>query len=330
MIENPVFIVGTERSGSNLLRVLLNELPSICIPHPPHLMRDLTPLVPRYGDLTNAQNFRRLIHHAVRLVDLHFAPWPLKLDEERIVREAPRRDLYSVYACIYEQFREHMGKARWACKSTFMVHHVEEILGHHRQPQFIHLVRDPRDVATSARKSIFSHYHPYFVAELWRREQSAGLAAARRLPASTWLTLRYEDLIREPKKEMRRVCKFLGESYSDKLLRYFEGSAARQLSDLSRSWENVGRPILKDNSEKYKSELKPGEIALVEGVAGEVMSEFGYDCVAAAAEARKKLSYELVEKWLTLKSEGMALIQDKNARIRLKKKAYLRSLRYLA
>src|SRR4051812_17306600 len=105
MIENPIFIVGTERSGSNLLRLLLNELESVCVPHPPHLMRDLIPVLERYGDLARDENFLKLIRDAIKLVELHFAPWPIKLDEGAIFLEAPKRDLYSVYAAIYEQYR---------------------------------------------------------------------------------------------------------------------------------------------------------------------------------------------------------------------------------
>src|SRR4030065_1091704 len=72
---DPIFIVGTERSGSNLLRAILNAHENICIPHPPHIMNELAHLVPRYGDLSQDKNFRRLIDHAVRVVELHFAPW---------------------------------------------------------------------------------------------------------------------------------------------------------------------------------------------------------------------------------------------------------------
>ena len=40
----PVFIVGTERSGSNLLRVMLNASSELAVPHPPHVMRYFAPL----------------------------------------------------------------------------------------------------------------------------------------------------------------------------------------------------------------------------------------------------------------------------------------------
>ncbi len=33
----PIFMIGTQRSGSNLLRLMLNQLPEIAAPHPPSL-----------------------------------------------------------------------------------------------------------------------------------------------------------------------------------------------------------------------------------------------------------------------------------------------------
>jgi len=329
MIADPVFIVGTERSGSNLLRLLLNELPDLAIPHPPHLMRDLSKLAHKYGDLQQDVNFRRLVGDAVRLVELHFAPWPVRLDVDQVVRESPTCDLYSVYAAIYERFRLHSGTARWGCKSTFMIHHVRDVLDHHARPQFIHLVRDVRDVAVSARKSVFNHYHPYFVAKLWTREQELAITWSQRLPADTWLTLRYEDLIHDPPHAMRQVCDFLRSRYSADLLTFFEKPAARELSQWSRSWENVSRPVLQNNSGKFRSELSPLDIRIIESVARQAMEQFGYALVSKSEELDRlpnlltRTRYFFEDQWMMLKEECRAFLLDKNARFRLKRKAYL-------
>jgi hypothetical protein len=334
MIENPVFIVGTERSGSNLLRLMLNETKEITIPHPPHLMRDLAPVVSRYGDLAKEINFGRLAQDAVRLVRLHFAPWPLQIDVNRILTEAPARDLYSIYACIYEQYRGHMGKERWGCKSTFMIRHVQEVLAHHKAPQFIHLVRDVRDVAVSARRSVFCHYHPYYVAKLWSDEQNEAMRWQKSLAPETWMTLRYEDLIQNPESSVKEVCRFLGVKYSKRLLNFFEQPAAQELSGLSRSWENVAQPVIRDNASKYKKHLTPGEIRLIESVAQKQMEHYRYwidsepmQLAAPEPNPLKKARYRMQEEWMMWKEEGKALLKDRNARSRLLKKSYLLSLR---
>ena len=77
---DPIFIVGTERSGSNLLRLILDAHPNIAIPHPPHIMLELDHLEPKYGDLSLDQNLRRLINDAVRVVEPPFAPWDIVVD----------------------------------------------------------------------------------------------------------------------------------------------------------------------------------------------------------------------------------------------------------
>jgi len=313
MIDNPIFIVGTERSGSNLLRLLLNELPEVTVPHPPHLMRDLTPRLPVYGDLLVDKNFRRLIEDAIRLVELHFAPWPIKLNAESLFAQALRRDLYSIYAGIYEQYREHSGKPRWACKSTFMIHHVREALAHHSRPQFIHLVRDVRDVAVSARKSIFCHYHPYFVAKLWKCEQGIAAEWAAQLPTETWLTVHYEELIANPAQEMRRICTFLNATYSEEILNYFDKKAAKDLSALSRSWENVSRPVMKENRYKFAKELKPEEITLIESVIHGLENP-------SPSELLKYIALENLMMW---SQEARSLFKDKNAYLRWRKKVFL-------
>jgi hypothetical protein len=334
MIDNPIFIVGTERSGSNLLRLLLNEISGIAIPHPPHLMRDLSKVIWRYGDLQVDANFRRLIGDAVQLVRLHFSPWPFELSTERIFKEAVARNLYAVYAAIHEQYLEQSGRKRWGCKSTFMIEHVGDVVAHHAEPQFIHLVRDVRDVAVSARRSVFSHYHPYFVAKLWQREQAKGLSWATQLPAKAWLTVRYEDLIADPESKMREVCRFLGARYNEKIMRFFEGESARELSGLSRSWENVARPVLRENAQKFRRELSGEEIRLIESVAWHEMEALGYTPLTEPVELHdppswlRRAQFRLEEEWMMLKEEGKALLKDRNARYRLKKKAYLLTLRF--
>lgn len=334
MIQNPVFIVGTERSGSNLLRLILNELDEIAIPHPPHLMRDLSKVIGRYGDLSQDANFERLIADAVRLVELHFAPWPFRLDQQLILRQALKRDLYPVYAAIYEQYRTHTGKPRWGCKSTFMVHHVQEILQHHKSPQFIHLVRDPRDVAVSARRSVFCHYHPFFVAKLWAHEQAKAVEWRDKLSGGTWYTLRYEDLIQSPEDALQNLCKFLGADYSEKLLKFSEKPAAQELSGLSRSWENVGRPVLKNNSAKYRRNLSAEDIRIIESVAIAEMQAYGYQPdtelkeLAWEPNLMQRARYRIEEEFLMWKEESKALLKDRNAKFRLMKKSYLMKLRF--
>src|SRR5512133_799120 len=113
---NPIFIIGTERSGTNLLRLILNEHNAIAVPHPPHIMKLFAPLESLYGDLTVDRNFRRLIEDVCRMVELHPYPWEIRPDREQLFQGVRDRNLLCVYFGIYDQYLAYAGKQRWCCK----------------------------------------------------------------------------------------------------------------------------------------------------------------------------------------------------------------------
>ncbi|RME24808.1 MAG: sulfotransferase [Deltaproteobacteria bacterium] len=272
----PIFIIGTERSGSNLLRVILSAHSRIDVPHPLHVMKYFAPLEPRYGDLSRRENLDRLAGDVLRLARVHIHPWQVPLDRARLVDEADPRDLLGLLFGLHQQHLEATGKARWGNKSTFMLDHVDRVLRHRPDARFVWLVRDPRDVAVSSRKSVFSPFHPWFTARLWAEQQRRCLELEERLGADVVLRLRYEDLLADPEGTVRRLCAFLDEDFEPAMLRYHETREAQRGAALSESWQNTAAPVLRGNSGKWRAALSHEEIAAVEGECGELMDRLGY------------------------------------------------------
>ncbi len=334
---DPIFIIGTERTGTNLLRLILNSHADIAIPHPPHIMKNLSCLEPFYGDLSVDKNFRKLIRDVVTTVRLHPYPWGISLDQEKIFRLAKARDLISVCFAIYEQYRESTGKTRWGCKSTFMIYHVAMIRKYYPTAKFIYMVRDGRDVAASAKKTIFNHYCVYFTARLWSLEQQIGIFWLNKLSGQDIFLLRYEDLLQGPEETVRSLCKFLNEPYQDNLLDFFKSEEARKSARLSLAWKNTSSPILKDNSAKFKRELRKKEIDLFEAIAFRELDRFSYSltkpfCLAEADNAKGikfKLSYLAEELFLMIRVQLKHIFTDKNTLIRFKKFLFLRYLNFI-
>jgi hypothetical protein len=276
MSQDPIFIIGTERSGSNLLRLILNAHSRIAIPHPPHIIHYFEKWEHSYGDLNNARAMKRLIRDVLSLLKTHIYPWEIEVPAEKIFQDASPRDLFGVYYAIYHEYLRYAGKRRWGCKSTFMIHHASRVLGTFPSAKFIWLVRDPRDVAVSSRQSVFSHFHPLYTALLWRAQQLEGFRLLESLPKDNLLLVKYEDLIADPEGVIRGLCEFLKESYEPEMMNYYQSSAARKSGELSQSWKNASLPIISDNKNKYRKFLTAKEIRIVEGVAGELMQKFGY------------------------------------------------------
>jgi len=329
----PVFIIGTERSGSNLLRLILNAHSRIAIPHPPHIMRYLAHLQDRYGDLSDDASMRTLVADILTLIAAHIFPWELELDADALVAQAPQRSTFGAVAAIYEHVRRSEGKARWGNKSTFMVHYTAEVRSVYPDARFILLVRDPRDVAVSARKSVFSPCHPVLSAQLWAEQQAVGLSLLDSLPAPAIHLLRYEDLLDDPSGIVSGLCRFLGEEFEPTMLQFFKGREAKKSATLSESWGNTGKPVLSGNAGKFHQELSEADTLAVEALCRTPMAALGYEPTRSPQDLEqwhlapgKRLQIQASEMLMRTQIELRSMRRDDNHWRRWRRDATARTL----
>lgn len=326
--DGPVMIIGTERSGSNLLRLMLAAHSRICIPHPPHLLRYLAPIASTYGDLTVVANRRMLIRDAVRIVRAHPHPWETAIDVDAVVDDAPH-SVVGVMEAIYEQARRGSGKARWGCKSTFVVEHVDAVRSALPHARFVWLVRDPRDVAASGRRAVFGPCEPVLTAELWRRQQEMAAAALEEWGPSVVHLLRYEDLVADPEAELARLCRFLGEELEPAMLRPEGTDAARRMSRLSASWAGTARPPNQQSVGRHRDDLTPLQRQEAEAAAGPLLQELGYalDAPPGRSVRRSRAAIWTADQVGRAKVEYRSLRGDANHWLRLRRDAVVTSIR---
>lgn len=130
-----IFMIGTQRSGSNLLRLMLNQLPEIAAPHPPHILQRLTPLMSAYGDLQHDEHFNSLVDDVCRLVELNPVPWQgVELDRATIARRVSARSLMGVFEAVYEQATEAQDASTWCCKSLANIKFLPGMETHLKMP----------------------------------------------------------------------------------------------------------------------------------------------------------------------------------------------------
>jgi hypothetical protein len=198
-------------------------------------------------------------------------------------------------------------------------------------------VCDGRDVAVSAKSSIFNNFHVYYSALRWQREQRLGLEWLATLPPEQILLLKYEDLISNVEATVRKLCVFLGEPFEEQMLAYHLSGEARKSGALSVSWENTAKPVIRDNANKYRSQLTQKEIMQFEAIAHEEMQELSYrldNPLELLLQKQSELtvehfSYRLSELQLKMKAEIHHLIKDKNSAARLRKNLYMSYIRLL-
>ena len=64
-----IFMIGSQRSGSNWLRTMLDQREDLIGPHPPHIMREFMPTIGKFGDLSQDGNFTVLLDHVCTFVE---------------------------------------------------------------------------------------------------------------------------------------------------------------------------------------------------------------------------------------------------------------------
>src|SRR5690349_2607276 len=136
-----VFMIGTQRSGSNLLRLMVNQAPSIAAPHPPHILERFAPLLPAYGDLRDEASFQRLVDDVVRLVEVNPVSWGVEFDRADIRQRCRDNSLVAVFGSIMDAMAQAYGKPHWMCKSLANVHFLPEIERYFadQNPRFLYL-----------------------------------------------------------------------------------------------------------------------------------------------------------------------------------------------
>lgn len=277
--------IGTQRSGTNLLRVMLNQLPEISAPHPPHVLKTFVPLLNRYGNLDVAENLQRLAGDVCDWINSNPVPWsPFVAEPERAISQSRSADLLGIFVALSEAKARHDKAKWWCCKSMESVAYTHLIEAAGLKPVYIHLFRDGRDVALSFLKAVVGPKHIFHLAKKWREDQEQALQLKALVPGHRFISLRYEDLIATPEPILRSLCASLQLDFKPEMLNYFESAESKNTSRAGKMWENLQKPVLSGNKQKFLSEMTREDLALFEGIAGDMLTRLGYELHTSPAE----------------------------------------------
>ena len=302
-----IFMVGEQRSGSNLLRLILNESPSIAAPHPPHILQRFMPILPVYGNLDNDKNFKKLIDDVCKLVELNPVPWDkVKLNRKEIFNRCKEKSLVAVYGAVMDMYAEAHDASAWMCKSMQNIFWAEDINIYFNNPKYIYLYRDPRDVTLSFTKAVIGEKHPYFIAKQWNELQKACIAQMNWHGSETIFPLSYENLLENPEKIVKELCQFLEIEFSKEMLNFHTSREAERSAKSSSLWENLSQPIKSNNSKKFMTELTTEQIKIIESITGDVMDKLGYERAVIQKGEEINFTEEDIERFARKNAEAKA------------------------
>lgn len=271
-----IIIIGTQRSGSNLLRLMLNQHSQIAAPHPPHIMQTFMPLLPKYGDLSVAKNFVQLATDVCDFVMLNPVQWNVKYNVAEVASKVTSPTLVGIYEVIYQTYAAVWQKTFWCSKSMANLYFIPQIEAAGVHPFYIHLIRDGRDVAASFRKTIVGEKHCYHIAKQWKADQDVAEENCHKFAPGRYIPVMYENLIRDPENALRILLHHMGLQFEAPMLQYHQTNEAQKTAEAGKMWDNVRKPVMVTNSNKFLSQLSEEDVLIFESVAGDVLERHGY------------------------------------------------------
>ena len=282
------FVIGNPRSGTTLLRLMLNNHPEVTVPpecgfamwlHEIYVNTD-------FSDMTSIDDFLEKLSTVKKI-----ETWKINLAELKtfLIKNQPK-NYQEIVPLIYRHYANSINNhPKWlGDKNNFYISYIETIKKLLPDSKQIYIVRDGRDVACSykdlASKKYDSIYAPNLPSEI--KEIATEWLNNNRLIKhevdNGALLIRYEDLLHSPEVELNKVCEVLGLTYSSQLLNYHINNRIQEQEPKEfLQWKSKTlSPPDQGNIGKYRNILTKEEIQTFECIAGELLEEFGYSRVA--------------------------------------------------
>ena len=269
----PVFIVGSPRSGTSLLRNILNRHPALAICGETHFYHYIYTRQRAFGDLGDLRNRRRLVEEYLALRRIQRLGMDHAGLSEWLLREAT--SYQALFTSLLEYYAHSQGKTRYGEKTPQHALFTEVLCGWFPGAAILHLIRDPRDVAASLREKPWAANHVVANARVWLHNNRAAMRS-RHQPG--YLLVHYESLVNHPERELARICGHLGEEYCAGALE------PPVRSTTGRSRPSRG-PVTTERMGRWRDVLTVREVSLVERIAGDEMTGYGYDRTAQLPSA---------------------------------------------
>jgi Sulfotransferase family len=278
------FIVACGRSGTTLVRAILDSHPDMAIPPETHFILSM---------LVRRRRYER---------DGHFAVEPFKAElERRGLRRLglSTKDVVADLAAlepldtpdairrVFSLYAARRGKARYGNKTPVHVLSVATLADAFPEARFIHVIRAGREVALSYLDIDIGPQTVAAAAMRWRRWVNRGRADGHTLGLARYLEVRYEHLLADPRAVTEIMCGFVELPFHPAMLRYYE-RADDVLGGINRPEYFSGLRLPPTEMRDWRREMAPTDVATFELVAGDLLKELGYQASGTPAGLRAR------------------------------------------
>jgi glycosyltransferase involved in cell wall biosynthesis len=269
------FVVGCPRSGTTLLRAMLDSHSQLAIPPESYFIHDL---YARYGPRP-LRRFSLSGFQAALLAHERFPQWGLREADVETAFAAQRPRSYAdALRVVYSVYADANGKARYGDKTPAYVLQLRTLAALFPEARFVHIIRDGRDVALSLFD--IERWGPSQIpgaAHYWVRHVSAGREAGAAIGEQRYREVSYERMVDEPEDVLRELCAFLDLEYESAMLDYPDRAVQIQSGnfqpEIHRGLELSPTAGLRSWPDQMSAEDQEAFVA----IAGPLLRDLGYD-----------------------------------------------------
>lgn len=281
------FILGNPRSGTSLLRLMLNSHPEIAAPPECGFLQWWHDKYKSWNEDSgrSAKDIREFVDDL--LTSRKVETWELNRDELAgfLLNQCPA-SYGELGALVYEYWARRSDRNPQAIvdKNNYYIRHLSELSAIWPDARFIHLVRDGRDVACSykdvAKLESNSPYKPVLpesvdeIAREWNDNNWNITSFLEHLPRKTWTRIRYEDLVVDPGHALREAVSLLDVPFSERMLKYydFNDEPASTLDWKRKTLESPDPTTIG----RFRKVLSREEVSRFQQIAGDMLNAYGY------------------------------------------------------
>jgi hypothetical protein len=225
-----------------------------------------------YRDLSRLENQKELLKDMIasRIIG-YWSPRPDFFNAASLITKPGFGGVVEALILSYGTGKE---IRRWGEKSPGHAFYWPQIKSCFPDARVIHIVRDGRDTALSFLKARMGPKTFYAAANYWVAYLRQMDRVRSGSSSSNFIEVRYEDLIENPERDLRKICVFLDIPYSGRMLKFHDNDSIYRTD--SRNAENLQKPVITSNKEKWRSQMSREELREFESVADSYLLSYGY------------------------------------------------------
>jgi hypothetical protein len=269
------FIVGTGRCGTTLLQSMLMSHPRLTVPQETRFFLAYDPLA-KFGDPIPEVRRRDYVDWCAR--QWRFADLGLTTSAFGDLVDRAEGRTSNIFLGVMAQLLQQSGMERIGEKTPAHLKHIDRIAQLLPHARFIHVIRDPRDVALSMESLSWADGPARWLryGRSWGRAMQRDARHHEQLGPSRWMRLRMEDLVLAPAQELERTCAFLGEDYDPIMLQYHDRQDPGFM-EREAGWKALTqRPLDTSRIGRYRATLSHHQIRSIERHAQPWLERLGY------------------------------------------------------